>query len=132
MLVMAAADLAPAYIKDPRGRFLLANQAFASFHGIARALEMRGKTDFDVAPPERTGALFVEEQEVLRTGVPIFEREELQVDDQGNERWFTSTKTPLYSIRGDALGLVGVTRDITRQKANDKECSPVGISSPSS
>ena len=123
MLFMAAADLAPdlAYIKDTRGRFLLANQSFASFHGIARALTLRGKTDFDVSPPDRAGVVFAEEQEILRTGVPIFEREELQVDEQGNERWFTSTKTPLYNARGDALGLVGVTRDVTRQKASDRE-----------
>lgn len=123
MLFMAAADLAPdlAYIKDPRGRFLLANQALASFYGIGRALELRGKTDFDVVPAERAKVLFAEEQEVLRTGIPVFEREEMQVDEHGNERWFTSTKTPLYNARGDALGLVGVTRDITRQKASDRE-----------
>ena len=123
MLFLAASDLAPdlAYIKNPRGRFLLANQALASFYGIARAAEMRGKSDFDVLPPQRAAAIVAEEQAVLRSGTPIHDREELQVDEHGNERWFTSTKTPLYNTKGEALGLVGVTRDITSQKASDRE-----------
>lgn len=123
MLFMAAADLAPdfAYVKNPRGRFLLANQAFASLHGIAQARQLRGKTDFDIAPPERAEALFMEEQQVLQSGQPILEREELQVDGQGNERWFTATKTPLYNSRGDALGLIAVMRDITWKKESDRE-----------
>lgn len=123
MLFMAAADLAPdfAYVKDPRGRFLLANQAFASLYGISRARDLRGKTDFDVAPPERAETLSAEEQEVMRSGVPILDREELQVDEEGNERWFTATKTPLYNSRGDALGLISVMRDITWKKESDRE-----------
>ena len=58
---------------------------------------------------------------MLQSGQPILEREELQVDEQGNERWFTATKTPLYNMRGDALGLIAVMRDITWKKESDRE-----------
>ncbi|MEO5807067.1 diguanylate cyclase [Devosia sp.] len=123
MLFMAAADLSPdyAYIKNPQGRFFMVNKAVATANGFERTFDMRGKTDFDILPPENAGKFFAEEQELLRTGVGTFDHEEMVPDNDGNERWFTTSKTPLYNPRGDALGLVGVTRDITRQKAIDKE-----------
>lgn len=123
MLLMAGADLSPdyAYIKDPRGRFFMVNKAVASANGFERTFDMRGKTDFDLLPREKAERYFGEEQELIRARVSTFDREEMVPDKDGNERWFTTSKTPLYNLRGDALGLVGVTRDITRQKTTDRK-----------
>ena len=47
--------------------------------------------------------------------------EERFVIEDGQERWFLTSKVPLRDRHGDLIGLAGVTRDITEKKRLTQE-----------
>src|SRR5258706_8117995 len=62
-----------------------------------------------------------DDQEVLRTGQPLKNREELIVHPNGEKAWILATKVPLRNPDGKIVGLVGISRDITdRKEATEK------------
>ncbi len=105
------------YVKDAQSRFVTANHAVARQSGLADPAHLRGKSDFDIVAPERATPLFAAEQELLRSGAPLLEYEERVVDQHGVDRWYATSKAPLHNAAGETIGLAGVTRDITEQKA---------------
>jgi diguanylate cyclase (GGDEF)-like protein/PAS domain S-box-containing protein len=122
MLLAAALRQAPdyAYVKDTRSRFVAVNEAVARINGFADTEEIRGKSDFDVAPLERAAALFGAEQRVMQSGEAIVEFEE-EVSGEAGPRWFLTNKLPIRNPDGEVIGLAGVTRDITERKALETE-----------
>lgn len=117
-LMAAALTQAPDYfyVKDRNGRFTAVNTSVASFNGFAAPEEMLGKTDFELTSPERAALLRDSELQIIATGQPLLDIEEQLLDNQGRQRWFTTSKVPLHSANGEMIGLAGVTRDITEQK----------------
>ena len=117
--VMQAPDFF--YVKDRNSRFVAVNEAVAKYNGCERPSDLTGKSDYDLTSPERALQLFTAEQEVLRQQKPIIDYEELLVDPQGAEHFFVTSKVPLHNDDGDVIGLVGITRDKTQQRATDRE-----------
>lgn len=117
-LLAAALSQAPdyAYVKDRNSRFAAVNNACADLYGFADARDMIGKSDFDLAPPERAQELFERERKIMATGQPHTEFEEQMLDRDGVPRWYTTAKIPLHAANGDLIGLAGVTRDITEAR----------------
>ncbi|MET3926822.1 diguanylate cyclase [Devosia sp. 2618] len=117
-LLAAALSQAPdyAYVKDRHGRFSAVNDAVVGLYGRSSPAEMIGKTDFDVSPPERAQTVFEAERRIIETGVPQVALEEFVKDSKGVTRWYVTSKVPLYAPNGDAIGMAGVTRDITADK----------------
>src|SRR5690606_34679061 len=64
---------------------------------------------------------YKDEQHVMNSGVPLVSREEMNINRQGVERWFLTTKVPLHDQSGQVSGLVGVSRDITERKQAEKQ-----------
>lgn len=117
-LMAAALASSPdyAYVKDQQGRFAAVNKAIAAFNGFDSASDMLGKTEADIASPERAQALFEQEQRVIKTGEPLIDQQEHLPDRDGNWRWLSTSKVPLYSASGELIGLTGVMRDVTSEK----------------
>lgn len=109
------------YVKDARSGFLLNNTAHLKYLGVSSQEEVTGKTDLDVFPPGVGAPFFEEEQELMRTGEALISREERNVDSAGNEHWVSSTKVPWRDESGKILGVVGLSRDITRRKLNEQK-----------
>jgi PAS domain S-box-containing protein len=109
------------YVKDVHSGFLLNNAAHLKFLGASSQEQVLGKTDKDVFPPGVGDVFYAEEQEIIRTGEALISREERNVDAGGNEHWVTSTKVPWRDASGRILGLVGLSRDITRRKNNEQK-----------
>jgi len=103
------------YVKDERGRFLVANAALADFLGT-KVEELLGKTDFELA--QSFGS---DDQQAIRSGRSLINREEPKVDARGNSRWVLTTKVPLRDRHGQVIGLVGMGRDITMRKHSEQE-----------
>lgn len=107
------------YVKDRRSRFVFANKAAgrnSKFHDGAHII---GKTDFDILDHETARELFIIEQEVMSTGVPVEGREERIRLPDGRVLWLTTSKMPLRNADGQIVGLVGISRDITERKRQD-------------
>ena len=104
------------YVKDSHKRFLIANSAAAEIMGAARAEELAGKTDADFYPPAIEAEFAADEDDVLRSGRPLLNKDEPHLDFRGRARQMLTTKVPLKDSQGGIVGLVGVTRDITERK----------------
>ncbi|HLN00808.1 MAG TPA: ATP-binding protein [Bryobacteraceae bacterium] len=105
------------YVKNMRHEFLLANQALASRMGAKSAENLLGKTDSDFYPEELARTYAQGEDEVMRSGRAVINREELTPDAAGNPVWLLTTEMPLRDAAGNIIGLVGVGRDISERKA---------------
>lgn len=107
------------YFKDAEHRFILVNKAKAE-HARVRPDQMVGKTDIDFLPAEVAARLREDDQRVLLSGVPIVNKIEQIVDSFG-ERWVMVTKIPRYSVDGEVIGTMGISRDITSWRQAELE-----------
>ena len=104
------------YVKDTDSRFVVANLHLARAVGVETPEEVIGKTDFDFYPQELANAFYEDEQNILRSGQPLCNREERGVDGAGNETHILTTKVPLRNSQGQVDGIAGVGRDISDRK----------------
>ena len=104
------------YVKDDQGRKVLANLADVQNMGRQTEAEVLGKSDFELFPKEVAAGFFADDQEVIRSGQPVQQREEYFLNAQGEQRWLLTSKLPLRNERGEIVGLVGIGRDITLRK----------------
>lgn len=110
------------YIKDTHHRFLLSNMAHAKARGKNSPDELLGKTDADFFPQEDAARFHAEEDEIFRTGIPLLDYEQPSITpEQYGFLWASSNKVPLHNLRGDLVGLVGITRDITDRKERERQ-----------
>lgn len=107
------------FVKDPQSRFVFANQATISRLGAASMDELRGRTDFAYYTPQDAQAFYDLEQQVIRSGIPIIDREEKFVSDTGETAFHLSSKLPLFGKDGDIRGLVGFSIDISERKRQE-------------
>ncbi|MGH9354417.1 MAG: PAS domain-containing protein [Terriglobia bacterium] len=105
------------YVKDERGRFIMANRTVLRRLELNDPSELMGKTDFDFFTQEHAQAARDDEQEVLRTGKPLVGKEERETWPNQPDTWASTTKIPFTGGKGHAIGILGITRDITARKA---------------
>ena len=109
------------YVKDLDCRFLLANLAVARQMGAKTPEELIGKSDFDFYPREIATTFYEDEQNVIRTGQAVIDREEKGLDSHGNQSQIMTTQVPLRDKNGQVTGLVGIGHDITHLKKAQEE-----------
>jgi len=111
----------PIYFKDREGRYQLDNQAHVQFIGKKSAQEIIGKTVYDFFPEEVAAHFHAADEEILNSGQPLLNHEEVATDAAGNRRWLLTTKVPLKDEKERIIGLVCIGRDITDQKAAEEK-----------
>jgi len=111
----------PIYVKDAKGRKVIANKADLANIGMKDESEALNKTDIELFPGETGRRGYEDDLKVLSTGVPILDREEDFTDKNGNRIWLLTSKLPLRDNAGNITGLVGIGRDITRHKLDEEE-----------
>ncbi len=110
------------YIKDTESRYVVNNSAHLRTLGVTHQEDVAGKTLFDFFPAEQAKGFYADDQEVMRTGEPLVEREEISYDQTfGGERWHLTSKVPLRDSAGKVMGLVGMSTDITERKRMEEE-----------
>jgi len=109
------------FVKDTESRFLVANAKMAHSIGVNSPEELLGKSAFDFFPPDLANAFRKDDQQVIGTKEPLFDREDERVDAYGNRIWLLTTKVPLFDNNGEVTGLAGVSRDITARKKAELE-----------
>ena len=117
-LLQTLIDRLPDYIfiKDADSRFVLNNRAHLGILGVATQAEVIGKTDFEFFSPVLAAHYYADEQEIVRSGQPLIDREETVLDREGRKRWLLTTKVPLRDGGGVVTGLVGISHDITARR----------------
>jgi diguanylate cyclase (GGDEF)-like protein/PAS domain S-box-containing protein len=104
------------YFKDAESRFTLTNRAFAEYVGMRDSAEILGKTDFDIFSAEHAKQAFEDEQNVIRSGLPLFNVEEKETWMDGRETWVSTSKAPLLDALGRVVGTFGISVDISKRK----------------
>lgn len=108
------------YFKDRNGNYIAANKAFADKTGTS-VDEIAGKTDYNFFPKAQADAHRAYDHEVMESGEPKYDIEELVAEADGRVLWTSTSKTPFFGSGGEVIGMVGMTLDITeRKKAEDR------------
>ena len=108
------------YFKDLHSRFTRISDSFAKRQGGVPA-DFIGKSDFDLYGPEHSGEAYEDEQEIIRTGIPIIDKEEKEDWTDGRTTWVSSSKMPFYDFTGRIIGTFGISREITKLKQSEIE-----------
>lgn len=98
------------YLKDLNGKNVVVNPAYAHYFNKEKE-EIEGKTDAEIMPPALAEQCAQSDQEALSSSVPIRAEEKLQ--NQKGIAIFDTIKFPIKDDRGQAIGLGGISRDIT-------------------
>lgn len=109
------------FVKDRQSRFILNNNAHLHMLGANVQSDVLGKTDFDTFPQELAEQYYADEQGLMSSGDPLVDFEEMTLTADGQEKWLSATKVPLFDDTGEIIGLVGVCRDITERKMAEQK-----------
>jgi PAS domain S-box-containing protein len=117
-LIESTADFV--YMKDRRGRYVFVNSAAAQSVGRP-AHEIIGKDDRDLFPPESALPIMEKDQQIMATGISaVFEETRSAA---GITRHLHSSKNVCRDSSGVVIGMVGISRDITRLKQAEETLS---------
>jgi len=104
------------YFKDLQSRFVRFSQQCLEVLHLTQPAELKGKTDFDFFSEEHARPAFEAEQEIIRTGKPIFNLEEKETHRDGRVSWALTSKMAWRDQAGNVIGTMGISRDITARK----------------
>ena len=102
------------YFKDIHSRFILNNRAHAAWLGVSDPKDLRGKTDMDFYPAEFAAKFYQNEQEIIKTGIPVINQMEHELLSSGKLLALSSSKYPLFDRDGKIIGTWGISRDMTQ------------------
>ena len=109
------------YVKDTQSRFVVANLHMVRELGLVATEELLGKTDFDFYPQHLAAGFYEDEQNVIRSGEPLLNREEIATDSLGNVAHLLTTKVLLRDQEGRVTGIAGVGVNVTGRKRAEEE-----------
>ncbi len=109
------------YFKDKKSRFVQVSKSLAEWLGASDTKDLIGKTDFDYFTREHAEPAYKDEQEVMKTGIPIVGKVEKETYADGRITWVSTTKIPRYDEKGNIIGTLGISRDVTENKKREEE-----------
>ncbi len=102
------------WTKDLNGIFLSCNPAFERLYGVPEA-EIIGKTDYDFVSQEQATFFQQKDQAAIRTGKTCIYEEWVRFAD-GQRILLETSKTPMWDLQGNLIGVVCIGRDITQSR----------------
>lgn len=104
------------YFKDRDSRFVRISRSMAKYFGLENPGEALNKLDADIFSGEHAEQALRDEQEIMKTGLPLVNKEEKETWPDGRETWALTTKLPLRDREGRIIGTMGISHNITEQK----------------
>lgn len=102
------------YYKGTDGRIQMVNKAFEYFLG-KHSSDIIGKRLEEIMPVEHAQRLAEVDRMVMETGSPVSHSYSL-TDPQGRKRSFEVVQVPVRDNKGELIGLVGVSRDVSERE----------------
>jgi PAS domain S-box-containing protein len=109
------------YFKDNNSQFIRVSKSMVKLFNVDSPEELTGKSDFDFHSQQNAEKFYREEQEIMRTLVPIVDKVVHEKFDDGKEQWVSTTKMPLIDTFGDVVGTWGISKIITDLKKTELE-----------
>ncbi len=104
------------YFKDAESRFIRISHSLSKYFNLRDSSQAIGMSDLDIFGDENARQYLADEQEVMRSGRPVVNKEEEQISPAGDKRWLLTSKMCLRNASGDVVGTFGISRDITLRK----------------
>ena len=101
------------FFKSRDSRFVLANKSTIKKMGVPTPADIIGRGDKNFFSPETAELARREEEEIMRTGVPITNRVHREQWKAGGYSWCKLSKFPWYASDGSVKGIVGIASDVT-------------------
>lgn len=108
------------YIKDNKGRKLIANSSDLRIMNSNTEGDILGKTDLEIFDSNIGATGYAEDMAVLKTGQPLINHEDYSIDANGKQHWRLTSKIPIYDAERQIVGLVGLGHDITERKKSEQ------------
>ena len=102
------------WLKDVNGVYVFCNHRFERFFGAPEA-EIVGKTDYDFVSREQADFFREKDRAAMVAGESTLNEETVTYKDDGHVEELETIKTPMFDDRGVLLGVLGVSRDITKR-----------------
>ncbi|MBC7379478.1 MAG: response regulator [Burkholderiaceae bacterium] len=109
----------PIFYKNPEGRYLGCNEAFAELLALPVA-DIVGRTDRELLEPRAADAIEAVDREIL-TALTRSSREEWRDYKDGRRELFETVKAPFRDLDQQLLGIMGIGRNITRRKKAEED-----------
>lgn len=106
-------------VKDPGGRYLAINQAFAERAGRPVAAVL-GRTAAEFFPDDLAATYEAQDALLLATGQPIRNELEMILRPDGSRGWYVTSKTRLADEAGAVIGIVAVSYDLHTGESVDR------------
>jgi diguanylate cyclase (GGDEF)-like protein/PAS domain S-box-containing protein len=107
------------YFKDPELKFLRVNRAHAALVTGGSGDDIVGKHLHDLDPTSAEALAIEEAEREVLAGAPALDVARSS-GVNGSRRWFSESKAAIRGPKGEALGLVGIMRDITERKRQEE------------
>ncbi|TAE69124.1 MAG: PAS domain S-box protein [Oscillatoriales cyanobacterium] len=102
------------FVKDIQGRYAIGNSALANF--FEKPIEaIIGKDDTELFPAEIAKRMIDSDIEILASRIHFNQEKNLHIN--GQMQTFLTAKCPWYDSEGNAIGIIGISRDISDRKA---------------
>jgi PAS domain S-box-containing protein len=103
------------FVKDRDRRFVACNEPFAKLLGYRATSQLYGLRDEDISPEYLVEHYRRHDEQLLQSGERLVDLVELVRNSDGSYDWFLTNKTPITGEDGAVVGLVGVTRGLTKR-----------------
>ncbi|GAA3685970.1 helix-turn-helix domain-containing protein [Streptomyces iranensis] len=103
------------FVKDAERRFVACSEPIAQSLGYRHSWQLFGLRDEDISPEYLVEHYRGHDEHVLSTGDALIDLVELVRNPNGSYDWFLTTKTPVRPHAGAPIGIVGVTRALTKR-----------------
>lgn len=103
------------FIKDTSSTYITASAPFVQMTGKQSVAELIGRTDTEIFEDENLAKRYMlDDQKLLCSGKDLINYIEPLTDEKGHARYGSTSKYILSDSDGTTIGILGITRDITR------------------
>ncbi len=107
--------------KDLTSTFMGCNRLFAEDAGFQVPEELIGLDDYRMGWREQAERYRQDDLEVMASGKPKVQYEEIQTTPEGKQIWLSTSKVPLRNTQDEIIGVLGSYEDVTRRKWAEEE-----------
>jgi PAS domain S-box-containing protein len=104
------------FAKNLQGIFICVDKSLLRHFHMQNSSDILGKTDFDIQRHDLAQKHRDDDKVIIESGKTVPSKIELVGDGKGNVKWVQTTKAPLRNIKGDVVGIEGLSRDIRMTK----------------
>ena len=110
------------FVKDTNLVYVAASLPFAQMVGKESVEEIVGRTDFEIFSDEGLAKRYVaDDRKILAGNKDLVDYIEPITDEDGRARYGSTSKHILRDEEGNHIGILGITRDITREYINRQQ-----------